>query len=846
MLAVATFAAAANGQDITTGLTGHWRLTETSGTTAVDSSSAPHNGTYTGGVALASSTAVPVDGAIAANFDGVDDYVAIPNESTFDYVGAMTVSAWIKVDVFDVAEQAIAGKGDTAWRLQRDASNNGVAFSCRGLTTNRIASTVSVNDGKWHLVTGVYTSGQLRIYVDGVLNNSVNSVGFISTNNFAVEIARNAEIAGREFDGAIYDVRVYNRALTGIDISYLYLLGGPVGHWKLDATSGTTAVDSSPYGSNGALTGAANWSYRCGGTATFDFTGTTQYFTIPNASHLQPTTALTIAGWIRGDSWSSADVVNAVLRKGDNNPNNYQLCVANGRLSLSLQDNDPPAIQGNTLLKTGEWYHVAATWDGSTARLYLNGQLDNTPAARSGAIPSDTRALYIGGRPSTDYVDGMLYDVRLYNRALTQAEIAKLAGLVGHWNFAEGTGTAAADSSGLANNATLSGGATWLTDCAGNKALQTNGAGGIAQTASAFTPPSIGTVAFWMQGAGSRAARGRVLGISENWEVRQETTGAVSFDLGGSPYVGNEPFSTLTRVDTAGRWYHIVAVFSDVDNSFAVYVDGELRSSGISPVDLVPQSQGILSAGTRTGNTEYWAGALRDLRIYNRKLCPAEIAELYGLLLHWRLDETSGITAADSSAHGRIGTVLGSASWTAGTIGNALQLNGATSVEVTSLLGSPKNVTLSAWAKLTAADSGGAEVLSLADYFAIRLQQATPTRAFFYNGSTWVSVAATQPAGIGWHHYAAVFDDNQNTCKFYVDGAEAGSVATAVTLSYTGLGTKTVVGKHGNGTTTLDFTGLVDDVRVYNRALCPTEVQTLTDGGEPFDGVRILKWVEIQ
>ena len=90
----------------------------------------------------------------------------------------------------------------------------------------------------------------------------------------------------------------------------------------------------------------------------------------------------------------------------------------------------------------------------------------------------------------------------VYSGALTDAEVRYLYGFVGHWKFAEGSGTTAADSSGLANTATLSGGATWETTCAGINALTTNGTGGIAQTNAPFTPPSVGTVAFWMRGAG--------------------------------------------------------------------------------------------------------------------------------------------------------------------------------------------------------------------------------------------------------------------------------------------------------------------------------------------------------
>ncbi|MEX0612928.1 MAG: LamG domain-containing protein, partial [Pirellulales bacterium] len=179
---------------------------------------------------------------------------------------------------------------------------------------------------------------------------------------------------------------------------------------------------------------------------------------------------------------------------------------------------------------------------------------------------------------------------------------------------------------------------------------------------------------------------------------------------------------------------------------------------------------------------------------------------------------------------------------------NCLRLDGATRVDVDSLMGSPKNVTLSAWANLTVPDTAGAEIVSVGDYFAIRLDNGTTSRAFFYNGTTWVTVSVNQTfAGAGWHHFAAVFNDDQNYCKLFIDGVEAASLSTTVTIPYTGLGTKTVVGRHGNGMTTYDFTGKIDDVRVYNRCLCPSEIQALHDlGGNTFGGVKIIKWVEIQ
>jgi hypothetical protein len=824
-----------------TGLIGHWKLNETSGTTATDATLIVNNGTFTNGVLLAATGPYPGAGDKSADFDGSNDYVATTNEYYYDLAGPMSVAAWIKVDTFTDQWQAIVTKGDTAWRLTRDNNNSTVRFSCSGLSTSGVASTIAINDGAWHHVVGVYTGSQLRMYIDGVLNNSVNSTGVISRNAYNFEIARNAEVAGREFDGKMHDVRIYSVALSASQVASLY---GSIGHWKLNQSSGTTATDFSPHAKHGTVSGTASWTSDCGGEAAFDFNGSSNYISTTSAAHLQPTSALTIAAWVKGDSWGTAGNVDVVLRKGETDPTNYQLAVADGKVALFLDELDSVGVRGNTTLSTGQWHHVAAVWDGATVKIFVNGVLDNTPAARTGTIGTDTRPLYIGGRAGTDLFDGMIRDVRVYNRALYDAEIKYLAGLIGHWLFAEGAGTSAADSSGLTNHATLLAGASWTSDCAGNNALLTNGAGGIAQTANALRPPDVGTVAFWMRSTGAPAGTARILGVGPDWEVRQIIDGRVISDLCGD---GGTIIGTTTPVTEVGRWYHFAATFDASDDTYAIYLDGQLELSGTNPVAMTQKPSAILSFGTRTGSTEYWSGALRDVRIYSRRLCPSEIAELFGELGHWKMDETSGAVAADSSIHGRDATVIGTATWTPGADGNCLQLNGSTRAEVASLLNAPKNVSLACWARLSLADSGGAELVSLGDYLAIRLDEGSISRAFFFDGSTWVSLSISQTfVDTGWHHFAAVFNDVQNTFKFYVDGTEVASMNTTVTIPYTGLGTKLVIGAHGNGQTMRDLTGRIDDVHVYSRALCPAEVQTLFDGGNPYQGVKIIKWVEIQ
>jgi hypothetical protein len=846
------------------GLLAHWKLNQTSGTVATDSSLSTNHGTYTNGVVLGSTGPYPGAGSDAANFDGVNDYVATANEYLYDLSGPLSVAAWIKVDTFTKQWQAIVTKGDTAWRLLRDDTNNGVTFACTGLSTLRVASVASVNDGAWHHVVGVYTGSQLQMYIDGVLDNSVASTGAISRNGYSVQIGRNAEVASKEFDGRIFDVRIYSVALSAADVAELY---GAIGVWKLNETSGTTAADSSVFAKNGTLSGSANWSTDCGGLGVFDFNGSSNYISTTNASHLQPTSAVTIAAWVKGNSWGAGTDVDMILRKGEANPNNYALAISDGRVELLLDGSDGSGIRGNTVLSAGQWYHVAAVWDGSTVRLFVNGVLDNTPPSRTGTIGADTRPLYIGGRSGADFFDGMIRDVRIYNRAVYDSEIQKLAGLLGHWMFDEGSGTTAADSSGQGLNATLSGGAGWTTTCAGDTAMSTNGTGGIAQTNGPFTPPDAGTVAFWMRSSGAPATTARIFGLGGDWEVRQLTDGRVIVDLCGD---GSTTIGTVTPLSVVNRWYHFVATFDSANDTYAIYVDGQLELSGTNPVAMSQQAANILSFGTRTGSTEYWQGALRDFRVYSRRLCPSEIATLYGSVGCWKLDQTVGTTATDSSGAGHNGTyvngvTLGGSGPKSGLV--AAQFDGANDYVSLPADSSDfsRGLTVSVWARPTAAGNNGwgwdrfIDWGNGQDQYNIFFSRngTTNTLELAIHGGTLDAPSASAKRYVrctntlelnAWHHYAATIN-SAGTAKLYKDGAELS--ITSGSSGYPNIGLPVNVTRTNNYIARSNwpadayYQGKMWDLRVYNRPLCPSEIQTLYSAGV-FEGVKIIKWFELQ
>jgi hypothetical protein len=191
-------------------------------------------------------------------------------------------------------------------------------------------------------------------------------------------------------------------------------------HWGFDEGTGSTASDPSGNGNNGIVSNAV-WIAGIDGQA-LDFTGVDTQVTVADSGGLDPTDTLTIALWIAPNSW---DAVPRLLQKGSG-PNQYRLLARDGNLRFSLVgiNLDMPAPD------PGSWYHVAATYDGSLMKFYLDGQLAAQREV-SVSMEPNTEPLCIGSKPGSTneahYFDGAIDDVRIYGRALTAAEIRNLA-----------------------------------------------------------------------------------------------------------------------------------------------------------------------------------------------------------------------------------------------------------------------------------------------------------------------------------------------------------------------------------------------------------------------------------
>ncbi len=204
---------------------------------------------------------------------------------------------------------------------------------------------------------------------------------------------------------------------------------GLVAAWGFNAGGGTSAADSSGNGNTATLLNGVAWGTGKNGSG-LSFDGANDYLDAPNSPSLNISgNALTLSMWINPNTASTADDV--VLGKHWNTT----MTSPYYQYGLELQSNSTRpvffvgtaagalAASMTTTLTKGVWSHLAVVWNGSTAQFYVNG-LPAGSASFSATITARGNPLRVGADadPGQHY-QGLLDDLRIYNTALTQAQI---------------------------------------------------------------------------------------------------------------------------------------------------------------------------------------------------------------------------------------------------------------------------------------------------------------------------------------------------------------------------------------------------------------------------------------
>jgi hypothetical protein len=181
----------------------------------------------------------------------------------------------------------------------------------------------------------------------------------------------------------------------------------------------------------------------------------------------------------------------------------------------------------------------------------------------------------------------------------------------------------------------------------------------------------------------------------------------------------------------------------------------------------------------------------------------------------------------DATARRHNGTEC-SARDTAGIAGLCKKFSGADSLKIPGLLGSPAGITLTAWARLDTVPASGGEVVSVGDAALIRMDYYLgglgTMGAFHLYSHTGDTAFCNVSSGrfftqTGWHLITFTVNSGNSIQALYIDGMNVRSGTSTNSINYSGVGQNTYIGKHGNGKTNFNFSGRIDEVRVYGTSV---------------------------
>ncbi len=362
--------------------------------------------------------------------------------------------------------------------------------------------------------------------------------------------------------------------------------------------------------------------------------------------------------------------------------------INDGRIRLYLSGDGANISIHSTLdlmtFQAGVWSHFAATYNNGAYVLYFNGvaiRSDTSSVTSLANIPQD---LYIGARHDGTNVnfDGKIDEVRIWNHARTEAQIKRYmhtrlygteTGLVAYYPMNEGAFGMVRDMSQNSNHGSIVG-AKWIPEYT-NRGLEFDASSG--SIVDMDTTLIIGDTTWecWVKTSDKTNDR-RIFNQQDTratsggngmFALRKISDGTLAFHIrktGGSA-------ETLTGSDIAdGNWHHLAAVRDD--DELLLYIDGVLDNSddGYETVNIDTGNLSVGAYHSQAGVLERWIGLIDEVRIWNTARTQKQIrANMFreltgnesGLVAYYKLNETSGTTAADSAGNND-GTVTG-ATW---------------------------------------------------------------------------------------------------------------------------------------------------------------------------------------
>lgn len=598
--------------------------------------------------------------------------------------------------------------------------------------------------------------------------------------------------------------------------------------WKLDESSGAIASDASFSGASGALFNNPTWTTgKINGGLSFD--GVNDYVETGYTANLPK---WTIATWVKSPAAPSSAPASGPINRDKNfqiswnHPNATFRGAADVRVGGTWYAASFGPLQGNT------WYHLAATYDGENLKAYKDGVLITTNSTPSGNPFNETASLKFGRHANgSQYFNGTVDQVRIYNRALDDNEVAGLAQI---------DATPPSSVSGL--NATVSGQIVTLSWNAASDTESGIATYRIYRDTATSTPKTL--IAEISATDLSYTDNDTILDTTYYYDVSvingmglEGEKSEIAVVVGDSP-----PQAPLGFVAVPSDQQAVLDWDDNQEPDLAGYhVYRSLSSGGqytqITPSLLSGSSSTFIDSGLTNGTTYYYVVKAVDTgdnqSAYSGEASAVPNLSSLSLVGFWKFEEATSTVAYDSSATGANGTLINEASWTTGKIGGGLSFDGVDDYVDTNYVTDLPTWTIATWVKSPTAPSSSAASGPVHRHANFQINWNHPNSTFrgavaFRKGSE--STGTWYPASFGslqadtWYYLVATYDGEN--LKAYKDGIP---ITTNPTPSGNPSSEPSTLkfGRHSNGAQY--FNGTADEIRVYGRALTDAEVGSLVN-----------------
>jgi hypothetical protein len=665
------------------------------------------------------------------------------------------------------------------------ASSTLNGFAKTGTSSNFVAGTVSGTCPAYTVTTAAIT-GTAAVCVNATsqLNNTVSGGTWSSSN---------ATVASINASGLVTALS------TGTSqIKYTTLCGG--------VSTLTVTVNPKPAPTIYASTPTT---FCAGGSVELKVSALGNAMSMNGSGYAQSTNAAlpqgngsrTMEAWVK----TTASTTGVILNWGRVFSNQRSgILVANGHIYYVGEYND---LEGSINVNDGNWHHLAATFDGTTLRLYVDGVMDIS-SARSFATNGTT--LRIGQRSPGDggneLYNGIVDEIRVWNVARTQAELQNnrfaeipgtSSGLVAYYKLNESSGTTLADASAnnVTSNLTSSSVATWIPSNA----------------------PGSYTSYAWSPGGATTSTI--TAGTTNNYTVTvTNTSGCTATSAPVS--VTATPNNTITLSSAAGTNAQAKCINTAISNitysttgatgaTFSGLPTGITGSwsNNVATISGTPSVTGIFSyTVTLTGGcgTVTTTGSI----VAN----PAPVA---------------AITAQSATTFCTDGSVTLKS--TGSSLGNALNFNGSNQYVTVNNTSTINNLgltgyTLEAWVYPTSVSGVKSILRKTSDYnlYIIDGSVAAEVWPMGSGNTTWIKalpVTANILTTNTWAHIAATWNKTTGTFKLYINGTEV-----AATITNGNIGGSEPLNIGYSQQYFQPFAGKLDEVRIWNTPRTETQI----------------------